>query len=434
MEKAKWKAARAATAAGMDGNQVYQSLTNLQTAHLQGQYMKWGGVALQRLQNGDQDGVEQAVKAMSYYLPNGAPLQLHKATAEEATQYSQPGNPVTAGTFIVQNPFAGMPGHEGSPTKVPLTAISLSSMLQAAQDPVAFGTGLQGQYVAGAKASAELQRAHAAQTLASGRNMMGQAAVRNSLTNEALSPYRGAEMQGNADRNTAVANKLASDQATGGGGGTKVTIANLRAAQNDSSKQYMDSSQGEITQQPAMVPNPNDPTHKAMMPNPQANKPGVRDIANRDPVFAGQTQEDIQQGAALAGELHGANIESDSRTIVRAAAQIINYNKSVAKDPHNPPQHINPQTKKPDKDVVTDMVKGRKGVGDGQDHPAKFIWNPAKQSYDRFWLSANIDTRGPAIDPGGGAPSRGGGGGGGGSADDATSPEEAQVATGQDSE
>jgi len=412
MEAAKWKAARAATNAGMDGNQVYQSMTQLQTAHFQGQYLKWIGSATTALQSGDQDQVEKSLKAASYYLPNGKPLELHKATADEATT-----NKVAPGTFIVDNPFYGMPGHSNpnEPKQVPVTPMTLAAMGQAAQDPVAFGTGMQGMYKMGVSAQSDLMKAQGALGVGQGRVLQGQAAFGKMLDDQARTPSVIGDTKAQADLREAQSGYYR-DKATNTGGGVKIKPSDVVKAQQNASRVVDDESQGQQVTTPALIPDPSDPTGKMMMANPHGNQP-YRDPKNINPLYAGLSAADRGQVKAYAGEIAAANVSSGmtAQEAAEAGARLVAEDKAAARNGGNPTTHINPQTKNPEKNVVTYMAKGN----DGKDHAAFRVW--ADGHYIHGWTTANVssdDGAGPAIESGGGKSS--GEGGSGDSGDDST--------------
>jgi hypothetical protein len=393
-ERAKWKAARAATAAGMDGNQVYESLSQLQTAHFQGQYVKWIGNATQALQNGDQEGVEKSLRAASYYLPNGQPLQLHKATDEDVA--NDKSGQIQKGQFIVQNPFYGMPGHDGTtePRQVGITPMSLAAMGQAALDPVAFGTGLQNQYKMGVEAQTNFMKAQAAQTQAGGWANRGQAMINDSFTRAADEAHAANLKDSEARLNNTKSTYYADVQAKKGGSATMLKPSDVRAYQTEGSTAYMNAAQGEqTTDSRQQVPNPlglkNKDGTPVMVPNPAYGKP-IRDSGNIAPAFAGQTAEEREQGAALAGELHSANPEVDAHEAALAAAAQVSFNRDLSRGVVQ--QHTDPQTKKPARNVVQDQATG----ADGKPHPALFVWDKATGAYKHYWLTANVAQDAPA--------------------------------------
>lgn len=379
MERAKWKAARAATAAGMDGNQVYESMSQLQTAHFQGQYMKWIGNATQALQNGDQDGVEKALKASSYYLPNGQPLQLHKATDDDVA--NDKSGTVQKGQFVVQNPFYGMPGHDGAnePRQVGITPMSLASMGQAAMDPVAFGTGLQNQYKMGVEAQTNLMKANAAQQTGGGRYMMGQAAYGKMLDDQAKTPDMINDIKAQADLREATAERERA-LAKQTGGGIKVKPSDVEAAQKTAADAFDNAAQGPLHTTPAYMLGPDgkpmtDPTTGQPVPNPHGNQPS-RDPTQISPLYRNLSPQERNDGRDWAGMLHSSNLNMTPQECSDTAARII-------ADKRNPGTHINPQTGKPEKNVVPHNVNGM---------PAVRVW--ANGRYINAWTTPNVDTSG----------------------------------------
>jgi hypothetical protein len=400
MEKAKWKAARAATMAGMDGNQVYDSMSQLQTAHFQGQYMKWIGNATQALQNGDQEGVEKALKASSYYLPNGQPLQLHKATDDDVA--ADKSGQIQKGQFVVQNPFFGMPGHNNpnEPRQVAITPMSLAAMGQAAQDPVAFGNGLQAQYKMGVQAQSDLMKAQGAAQTGAGRYMLGQSAYGKMLDDQAKTPSVIGDTKAQADLRESQAAYWRSKQ-QGTGGGVKVKPSDVEAAQKTAGDAFDNAAQGPLRTTPAYMMDAKgqpmkDPLTGQPIPNPHGNQPS-RDPTQISPLYQGLTPQERNDGRALAGELHSSNLNMTPQDSADLAARM------VADQRTGGGVHVNPQTKKPEKNVVTYEVNG---------HPAVRVW--ANGTYKTAWITPNVDTSAGenpgAIESGGGAGPSGSGG------------------------
>ena len=396
LEKAKWKAARAATNAGMDGNQLYQSMTQLQTAHLQGQYVKWIGNATTALANGDQDQVEKSLKAASYYLPNGQPLKLHKATDDDVA--ADKSGQVQKGQFIVQNPFYGMPGHDtaNEPKQVAITPMTLAQMGQAAQDPTAFATAQQAQYVAGAKANAELMQTQGARDTGAGRLAWGQGQNIRAQVDYARAPTDIANTQAQTQLRLAQAGYERQRQSNQGGG-VKIKPSDVAKSQQEASKVVDDEFQGPLVTAPAFVTNPQDPKG-AMIPNPQGNRP-MRDSTKINPLYSALTDPaDRGQVKAYAGEIASANLSSGmtAQEAAEAGARLVTEDKYTASHGGQPSTHVNPQTKKSEKNVVTYMGKGN----DGKDHPAFRVW--ADGHYIHGWQTTNVssDESGPAIESG----------------------------------
>ena len=378
-ERAKWKAARAATAAGMDGNQVYESLTQLQTAHFQGQYLKWIGAAAQAQQNNDQPGVEKALRAASYYLPNGQPLQLHKATADDVK--ANPG--VEPGQFIVQNPFYGMPGHENDSKQVPINAMTLASMGQAALDPVAFGTGQQAMYKLGIYGQTELMKAKGAEDLGGGRNLQGQAAVVAANAKARLEPYQGELDSAHAKAYLAQAYK---DAQAGTGGGLKVTASNILGAQKAAGTAFDNAALGEQNTQPAQISIGVDPKtgQPVMQANPRAGQT-FRDATKVAPLFRGMTPDERQQARVKATDIAGQNvgeISGDEAADIAARMQI--DERVAAKNGGVGGTHTDPASGKPRANVVHGVARS---PHDQQDHPAIWVWMGNKWS--RHWATPN---------------------------------------------
>lgn len=399
MEQAKFKAARAAVRAGMDGTQVYQALSAMQTSHFQGQYIKNLGAAQQALAKGDYDGMEKAMKSANYYLPNGKDLDLHKATAEEAEK-----NGVPVGTPMVTNPFYGMPGHEGSTQMVPINSTSLNNFATAALDPRAFAAGQLDQYKAGVSAQKELMQGKAAMLVGKGRSDLGSAAMGKMYDDMAKTPSVISNNKSLADLHESQAAYWKSKSA-GTGGGVKIKPSDVARAQQDAAKAVDDSAQGPLTTTPPYMMGPDgkpmtDPTTGQPVPNPHGNQP-MHDPAKVSPLFQGMSAQERDQTKAIAGEIHAANLSNNvsAQQAAEIAARLTADNREVQKG--HVPTHINPQNGKAEKNVVDYQAKG----GDGKMYPAKRIW--ADGHYITVWATANVgtDEAGPTegISTGGGA-------------------------------
>lgn len=158
-------ASRAAALAGEDPVKVYQNLSAIKTAHYQGNILKnlnAAGVALQR---GDTKAVEQALKNVYYYFPDGQDLKL---------QHGENGQ------LLYQDPFAPTMD-DGSPNMIPVDAAHIQMLGQAAVD----STKLQDTINASKNAAVERQTKLATAQAAIER---GHAASREAAVKERLVP------------------------------------------------------------------------------------------------------------------------------------------------------------------------------------------------------------------------------------------------------
>jgi hypothetical protein len=410
MERAKFKAARAATAAGMDGGQVYQALTAMQTSHFQGQYLKNVGAAQQALAKGDYDGMEKALRSANYYLPNGQDLNLRKATADDSKQYNVP-----VGTPLVTNPFYGMPGHtaaEGAQRIVPINSQSLQGIAEAAFDPTAFVAGQVQQYKVGIQAQTDLQGAQAKLLTGQGMAARGSAMMGNMYTKIGESPAVISDKRAHADLMEAQAGYYRSKQAGTGGSKVKIKPSDVARAQQDAARAVDEAAQGPLTTTPATV---QDPTTGMMVPNPHGNQP-MHDPNKISPLYAGMSAQERDEAKGYAGEIHAANLGENisAQTSADIAARIVANNREAARG--HVPSHVNPTNGKTEKNVVPYMAKG----SDGNNHPALRVW--ADGHYLTVWTTPNVESADSlgnvGINVGGGAGSSSEGGGSAGGSDE----------------
>ena len=423
MEHAKVRAAQAAAAAGMDGGRVYDAMSAQQTAHFQGQYLMQVGRAQQALANGDVDGMKQYLKNANYYLPNGQDIKFHALgdltdSQQEAVKKVMPD--IDSKTPLVANPFYGMAGHQNEPQYMPLNSLSLGQFAQAAMDPRAFQQGQMDMLKLGREYEVNMAKAHAAQTLAQGRLLWGQAALGNMWTNQAKAPGQILDEKTKADLQESQA-AYWKNRATGTGGGVKIKPSDVERAQEDGGKAFDDAAQGPMVTTPALIPNPDPAMRKTqpMVPNPHGNQP-MHDATKVSPLYQGLSAQDRNDGKALAGEIHAANMNMSPQASADFAAREVSARKP--KPDGQPQTHINPQNGKPEKNVVDYQAKGP----DGKEYPAVRVW--ANGHYLIRWATPNVDQSGgesPSAIPSGPTGSTGG------TADVPDTPEETAVSSGQ---
>jgi len=153
-------AASAAAAAGHDPDQVYQSLNHMRTSFVQGHMLRAASAASVALQNGDMKAVEQNLRNMNYYLPDGKDLNVQK-DANGNLMYQSPlqqyvdsqGNPT-------DNP-KGADGKPNRPNMIPVDQAHIQMLGQAILDPMKVNDTLMATRSAVAK-----QKLEAAQTQA----------------------------------------------------------------------------------------------------------------------------------------------------------------------------------------------------------------------------------------------------------------------------
>lgn len=136
------KAVRSAIRAGQDPQKTYESLNNTRMAFMQSSVLRNIGAANMALMNGDQKAVEQAIRNVNYYMPNGQDLDIQHAPD---------------GTLEVRDPFAP-PGPDGKQPVVPITAQHLQLMAQNAMDPMKVQDIINTAHTQGAKIAHEQQQ------------------------------------------------------------------------------------------------------------------------------------------------------------------------------------------------------------------------------------------------------------------------------------
>jgi hypothetical protein len=342
--------------------------------------------------------MEKYLKNAGYYLPNGQDTEFKKASELTDAQRKALGPDVDSNTRLVTNPFFGMAGHQGEPQYVPLNPISLGSFATAAMDPRAFAQGQQDMLKLGYEYQEKMTTAQGTYLRGAGLSKEGDAAILKSLVSQAESPSRIADNQAQA-RQRLMMGAYYADKQNHTGGGVKIKPSDLARAQNDGSKAYDDAAQGELDTVPPYLLGPDgkpqtDPATGQPIANPHGNQQ-FRNPKKMDPLFQNQSPEEREQGKALAGEIHGANLTADPRTAARVAAQIIVNDRAAARGQFM--QHINPKTNKPELDVVKHTDLGE----DGEDHPAVWVWDSQGRTYHRYWLTPNVDTRSGALPAGG---------------------------------
>ena len=125
------QAAQAAALAGHDPNQVMQALTNVRTSFIQSHMLRALQGANAALLNGDDKSVEQNLRNLNYYLPNGQDLSIKK-DANGKLIYQDPIQPYVDDKG---NPVAeGAPG--AKPNLVPVDAAHIHMLGVNALDPM----------------------------------------------------------------------------------------------------------------------------------------------------------------------------------------------------------------------------------------------------------------------------------------------------------
>lgn len=153
-------AAAMAAYAGHDPDQVFQSLNHMRTSFVQGHMLRAASAASVALQNGDMKAVEQNLRNMNYYLPDGKDLTIQK-DADGNLVYQ---NPLMQFVDAQGNPTDSPKGPDGKPNRpnmVPVDQAHIQLLGQAILDPMKVNDTLMATRAAVAK-----QRLEAAQTQA----------------------------------------------------------------------------------------------------------------------------------------------------------------------------------------------------------------------------------------------------------------------------
>lgn len=159
-DKLMFKAASAAAAAGHDPDAVFQSLNHMRTSYVQGHMLRAASAASVALQNGDMKAVEQNLRNMNYYLPDGKDLTIQKDSD---------------GNLVYQNPLQqyvdsrGMPtdqksspdGKPNRPNMIPVDQAHIQLLGQAILDPMKVNETLMGTRAASAKQALEAAQTQA---------------------------------------------------------------------------------------------------------------------------------------------------------------------------------------------------------------------------------------------------------------------------------
>lgn len=367
MQKAVYKAALA----GEDPAKVYESLTAMRNAHFQGQVLKQAATAYQAFQNNDMKNVEQAIKNINYYLPNGQDIEVKKATAQDAAT-DKTGN-TRPGDIMHANPYYGFYGHEGEPQYIKVDQQYLQSLGQGALDPQKIQEAQLKAYGAQQEAQSNRIKAQGEFMTGQGRQLTGAASFgKMTLAQQSAEVDRRLKIAaGNKDQ--AEANWYNTRQPGGNNGQPKITTANLLQVQKQVADMTDKLVQGQPTTAQPMIPSKDangqvimGPDGKPVMEmnmSPGAGK-GIPD-PNRIPSYLKDVTPEGQENIKiLGGQIAAANLSSFASNPSRAielAARINNYEK-------NPTTHVNPKTGAKEKDFGYDNKNGIAHVWVGNDY------------------------------------------------------------------
>jgi hypothetical protein len=195
-------AAAAAAQAGHDPSAVFQSLNATRNAFIQGHVLRNLSAANVAMLNGDQSGVEKALRNAYYYIPDGKDLTIQKQGGQLV--YQDPINP-----FLDSN---GNPTRAttGKPNMVPVDAAHIQMLGTAMLDPQAVNGLIMGARSAMAQQQLEASRAQAALQTGAGREKVGEARLMEAQTNAGLAPSKQYSNIARGDQSEAQAGYLRS--------------------------------------------------------------------------------------------------------------------------------------------------------------------------------------------------------------------------------
>lgn len=282
-------AARTAAAAGEDPAKVYANLSAIKTAHYQGNILKnlnAAGVALQR---GDTKAVEQALKNVYYYFPNGEELNL-KHDGE--------------GRLLYQDPFQPQK-EDGSDNMIPVDAAHIQMLGQAAIDATKLQDTITASKTASTKRQVALANAQANLENAQSNTRNAGAREREAVAHEKLIPSQiyANTAKGAYDEARSKMDNLRLRLALTGRG---TLNKNQQAAANDASAAVFSLAQGLPTTVPVLDAKGN--------PNlsPAAGKT-IRDPSKIPEWAKGKSPDQLIAIAGTAGHIAAANLGSISK-------------------------------------------------------------------------------------------------------------------------
>lgn len=282
-------ASRAAALAGEDPVKVYQNLSAIKTAHYQGNILKnlnAAGVALQR---GDTKAVEQALKNVYYYFPNGEDLQLKHDDA---------------GRLMYQDPFEPQK-EDGTPNYIPVDAAHIQMLGQAAVDSTKLQDTINAAKTAGVERQAKLMNAASAAEQARAATRGAGAREREAAVKERLVPsqiYKGVAEGALAEARAKTDSYRLRVALNGRGQMSK----QQQTAANDAASAVFALSQG----LPTTVPVVDSEGFPSL--SPAAGKT-IRDEKKVPLYLKGLTPEQIVTVAGVAGQIAAANIGTMSK-------------------------------------------------------------------------------------------------------------------------
>lgn len=342
------EAVRLGALAGHDPGQVRQALEANRNAYIQGHVLRYLASANVALQNGDNKGVEAAMRNAYYYMPDGQNLTVQKNSAGQL-MYQDPVNP----TKIDGN-------NVSRPNMIPVDAAHIQMLGQAMLDPMQVNRTIM--EIRGSQADVAKKAAQAAAAGETGRGnlLRGEASVTRAGAQAGrvnAQNYQDLSLGDQARaRATWLNNHLANTVKQ-----NKIDPQLVKGAQ-DAGQAFEDAAQGQLTTVPSQVL---DPKSGKMVDsqNPAAGR------STRDPTkssIPGASPQDIVSGKALAGDIF---IGSGGTKSPAEAARLATLAHTAKRSSHPGPDG------KPQPDFMTDPKTGD-----------THVWNKAEKRWEAFRL------------------------------------------------
>lgn len=227
LDRLQLHAKTAALREGKDPEVVGKSLNAIRTSFIQSGMLKGLSAANVAIMHNDQKGLEQALRNVNYYLPDGQDLNLKP-------------NPTT-GTIQMIDPFAPKTA-DGKPNFIDVTPQHIQLMTQNAVDPAKVQETIDAARTTGAKIAHEHEADITARIEAHAKDKTSDAAVTNAGSERALVPARDANLRMTAQARLNRSNNGAGAAAAAAKG--LVTPVQAQTAANGASKAAQAEQQG----------------------------------------------------------------------------------------------------------------------------------------------------------------------------------------------
>ena len=369
------QAVRAAAQAGEDPAKVYESLTAMRTAHIQGQVLRQYGAANVALQNGDMDAVKKALANANYYLPNGQGISFKTATQADvdAAKKTNPSDTAKVGDLMYRNPFYGMFGHENDQQFQTVTPMHLQMLGAAALDPRTVNQAITSMYSAQMEAQSSRMKAQGEADTGQGRLFIGQSDLIKAGVDQRLEAGRNYLNVANGEKSEAEASYWrAKSTDPKNGGQLKVTMNDYNKASQEAIASVRQNVQGKNRVVPDMVTGTNG------KPVPNISPAAGRSVPNAGAVpslYQGMSANTQQKVENLGAQLAGANIGMlQPQEAADVAARVVRWEESGSKS-----THLDPATHTQQPDVILDGKSN-----------AVHVWTG--NGYRSVWATPNLDT------------------------------------------